>query len=84
MLDFVFTQRELFWLDDLLPGSKPDKPKSATDSSDRGNGHEKVDDSNNLSKQKLLSGNGDHSSDKKSSKKDKKSKKNDSAAKNHV
>ena len=24
LLDFVFTQRELFWLDDLLPGSKKD------------------------------------------------------------
>ena len=27
LLDFVFTQRELFWLDDILPGAKHEHPK---------------------------------------------------------
>ncbi len=27
LLDFVFTQRELFWLDDILPGAKYEHPK---------------------------------------------------------
>jgi hypothetical protein len=26
LLDFVFTQRELFWLDDILPGKNTKKP----------------------------------------------------------
>ncbi len=34
MLDYVFTQRELFWLDDILPGSKLDKKKSSKKQAD--------------------------------------------------
>ena len=41
LLDYVFTQRELFWLDDILPGSKindekkgKNNPNDKTGSSD--------------------------------------------------
>jgi hypothetical protein len=37
LLDFVFTQRELFWLDDLLPGAKVENPKKQVNSGSESN-----------------------------------------------
>ena len=43
MLDFVFTQRELFWLDDILPGAKIDEKENKQ--KNNANLNEKVDSS---------------------------------------
>ena len=59
LLDYVFTQRELFWLDDILPGSKlheenNQKCKKQMAVVDEERKNEKVDQKNLIKSPKLL------------------------------
>lgn len=53
LLDFVFTQRELFWLDDILPGSGGKKKKGGKKKQDEEEDDDAFEDSHHQEQQRL-------------------------------